>query len=136
MDKLEKTIRGLECCLNTGNFEECTENCPYFTKKLGMGVCSENMKCDALALLKEKEPKIISLKELMCLSRNTPIYTELRNDIHGWEIYDGFDHQTEGMITGPLWGPHEFWDSSEYGRTWRCWTSQPTDKQRKAVRWE
>ena len=55
MAELEKVIKGLECCLNTGNFEECTENCPYFTKKHGMWVCAENMQRDALSLLKAQE---------------------------------------------------------------------------------
>ena len=49
----KKVIKGLECCLNTGGFEECKENCPYFSKKLGLSVCSENMRRDALSLLKD-----------------------------------------------------------------------------------
>ena len=56
MAELENVIKGLECCLNTGNYEECTENCPYFTKKHGMWVCAENMQRDALSLLKAQEP--------------------------------------------------------------------------------
>lgn len=27
-------------------------------------------------------------------------------------------------------------DYATYGKTWRCWTSRPTDEQRKAVKWE
>ena len=25
---------------------------------------------------------------------------------------------------------------SDYGKTWRCWTSWPTDEQRKMVKWD
>ena len=28
------------------------------------------------------------------------------------------------------------WGSDNYGKTWRCWTAKPTDKQRKAVKWK
>ena len=63
MTEREKVIKGLECCLNTSEFEECTENCPYCTKELGEGVCSENMMRDALSLLKAQEPNWISVDE-------------------------------------------------------------------------
>lgn len=28
------------------------------------------------------------------------------------------------------------WEAENYGQTWLCWTSRPTDEQRKAVKWE
>ena len=30
---------------------------------------------------------------------------------------------------------HLYWNNTNYGRTWRCWTAKPTDEQRKAVKW-
>ena len=27
------------------------------------------------------------------------------------------------------------WRSDEYGKTWRCWTSRPTDEQMEATPW-
>lgn len=136
MANINDVIKGLECVIYPNRF--CGD-CSYFIRNENdpdTGWCNRDaIYKDALALLKEKEPKIISLKELTCLSRNTPIYMELRNNIQGWEIYDGFDRQTREMITGALWGPHEFWDSSEYGRTWRCWSFPPTSEQRKKEVW-
>lgn len=61
MTNLEKVIKGLECCLNTSRFVECTENCPYYQRKLVVGVCSENLMRDALSLLKGQEPKPVGL---------------------------------------------------------------------------
>ena len=55
----KKVIKGLECCLNTGGFEKCKENCPYFSKEFGISVCSENMLRDALTLLKAQEPILL-----------------------------------------------------------------------------
>lgn len=50
MAEKSKVIRGLECC-SLGSLSDC-EECPY----TGMG-CSEHLCADALALLKEQEPR-------------------------------------------------------------------------------
>lgn len=36
----------------------------------------------------------------------------------------------------PTWNGINNADLSYYGKTWRCWTSRPTDEQRKVVKWE
>ena len=57
MDKLEKVIKGLECCLK----DDC-DNCPYYDPEVDhdcdyFGKCLRgNMYHDALALLKVQEP--------------------------------------------------------------------------------
>ena len=87
---------------------------------------------DAIALLKEQEPRVMTRKEIEN-SGGTEFYSE-----HKDEEYMYLDH-TEGpaYIMGnmerlPLnrlrWG--------DYGRTWRCWTSRPTDKERRDTKWE
>ena len=54
-DKLEKVIKGLECCLTKP--EHNCEECPYEGDGEGGWPCkSPQMKADALELLKEKEP--------------------------------------------------------------------------------
>ena len=30
---------------------------------------------------------------------------------------------------------HDYMCASDYGKTWRCWTSEPTEAQREAVKW-
>lgn len=49
MDDREKAIKGLECCGETMNCNEC----PYDSE---MGGYFRNLKADALKLLKEQEP--------------------------------------------------------------------------------
>ena len=49
MTDREKAIKGLECCGETMNCNEC----PYDSE---MGGCFTNLKADALNLLKEQEP--------------------------------------------------------------------------------
>lgn len=42
-------------------------------------------------------------------------------------------HRESYFATQQLGGEWMRWD--DYGITWRCWTSRPTDEQRKAVKW-
>lgn len=49
----EKVIEGLECCSRTTAEPNC-EECPYYKDKTD---CSGEMMRDALALLKEQEPR-------------------------------------------------------------------------------
>lgn len=51
MDRLEKVIKGLECCIkrNPDDKTKCDE-CPY------EGACLNRLKADSLVLLKAQEP--------------------------------------------------------------------------------
>lgn len=51
MDKLEKTIKGLETCLSTDDGDYKCERCPYKNTDL---ICIKENKRDALELLKEQ----------------------------------------------------------------------------------
>lgn len=55
MDKLEKVIRGLECCANP-DMSMCLDECPYHTDGCSGGV---KMIRDALTLLKVQEPQYV-----------------------------------------------------------------------------
>ena len=135
LDKLEKVIKGLECCttMDDKGFPMC-EKCPYSCED----TCPEldKMHRDALSLLKVQDPRVMTLEEVVKTERNTPIYIDLRYGMHGWDIYDGVDIQAKDIVTGARWASNEFWSWDEYRKTWRCWTSRPTDEQRKAVKWD
>lgn len=55
LTKLEKTIKGLECCIlrDPDDHARCGE-CPYKSN------CVNRLKIDALDLLKKQEPKFVS----------------------------------------------------------------------------
>lgn len=55
MAELEKVIKGIDICLPRCH---CGEDCPYYNAG-----CMEQLKEDALALLKAQEPKWISVKD-------------------------------------------------------------------------
>ena len=86
-------------------------------------------------LLKAQEPRAMTLEEVVKTERNTPIYIDQRYGMYGWDIYDGVDIQAKDIVTGAPWASNEFWGWDEYGKTWRCWTSRPTDKRRAATPW-
>ena len=76
MTDREKAIKGLECCGETMNCNEC----PYDSE---MGGCFRNLKADALKLLKEQEPvkpilayigKYTAINGYRCPVCNTDLY--------------------------------------------------------------
>lgn len=93
---------------------------------------------DTIALLKAQEPRVMTLGDLRDIGSvwelNTPPYLWMEiNPSYRWtrgfwvawrEIYDMID------------GLHPTYDADNYGKMWRCWTSRPTDEQRKATSWQ
>jgi len=132
MPDLEKVIIGLSKCgrVNRG-LEGCAE-CPY---KLKPGHYA-GMKCwwrlcdDALALLKEQEPRVMTFEEIMLCS--DWVWCEYSSGYQGWYKMEEYDKECclfrwEDTTTDIV---------DDYGVKWRCWTSRPTNEQRKAVAWD
>lgn len=139
MVEREKLIRAMEYC--TGDIVPVDENdeclgdvCPFKEGGYESGDCQENMIRAALALLKEQEPRVIPLSELLTFDAkwqfNTPPYlcTEEIDIKRMWwrswrDIY--LSIRCEGTM-----------GSNNYGTEWRCWTFHPTEEQRKAAAWD
>lgn len=137
MPDREKVIRGLEACNRQSyNGSDC-QNCPYYddedTAELAFGICNiQDMFDDALALLKEQEPRVMTREEVLTLPEGAVVWFEERSD-------DSRDY------IGPLvsdgngffgdFGRGVDMHAAELKRK-RCWTSRPTEEQRKAVPWE
>ena len=149
MTEREKVIKGLECCISKD--DRCDE-CPYMTGKEQIGEMNGEpeyvygcdrltLTTDALALLKAQEPGVMTLEELReCVTywiedETGHVVPETIMDITGKDIMTiPVVHLTNGyapIITKTTDG----YNSKRY-TGWRCWTSQPTDEQRKAVKWE
>ena len=134
MADIRKTITGLECLWHC--ISPVGHSCGDCPQKYNRVECKRRVINDALTMLKAQEPKVMTLEEVVKTERNTPIYIDQRYGMHGWDIYDGVDIQAKDIVTGAPWASNEFWGWDEYGKTWRCWTSRPTDEQRKAVKWD
>lgn len=92
---------------------------------------------DALALLKEQEPRIIPFDEI---NNHEVLWLEVK----GVETEEGLAPWVKTLNErwfSPLFCNLERPDMilsrpDEYGKLCRCWTSRPTDEQRKAVKWD
>lgn len=130
MNELENVINGLECC-SKGDCADC-DNCTYRGVKTDVP-CESTLMRNALALLKAQEPRVMTATEAY-----TADYVYIEFDgvitpaIRTTNERDG--HRESYFATQQLGGDWMRWD--DYGITWRCWTSRPTDEQREAVKWE
>lgn len=122
----EKALIGLECLITN---EVPCEGCPYN----GSGYCLKNIAKDARELLKEHEPRVMTLEEVVSAECVWIEYAVSGNVVIAfpWDIE--LTDDTYNFICNPN-SIVEF--KSLYGEEWRCWTSRPTDEQREAVKWD
>lgn len=114
----EKVIRGLEWCIKLdGN--GCSLECPYL---VGKSPCPNAMLRDALALLREQEPRLMKLEEVRKYAINKdPVFVE-------WSVGEpSWIAMTVEMVA----------DLMKSGNTnLRVWTSRPTPEQMRETPWE
>lgn len=121
-------LKGLERCAGI----DCT-GCPYQR----ISPCQNKLVTDALALLREQEPRVLTLEEI----RSGTVEVAWIEDADKAEVIPGIwfrlsnegedeavdIHVMDGFVGARL---------AVYGKMWRAWTSRPTEEQRKAVPWD
>lgn len=149
MPDLEKVIKWLEHC---GSADMC-DKCPYLVKDIENEGDGCQMFADALALLKAQEPRVMTADEMIeAVKTNEAVYVEESPEGSSQHCFwglvvEGCDPPQDGGYNYPggvffnVINAHEdMWDGDFYGLNsplgWRCWTSRPTDEQRKAVKWD
>lgn len=94
---------------------------------------------NSLELLSDQEPRVMTLEEVKA-SIGEPIYFESRGTYMGkdgfWILPALFTPSGLMRYVHPLSSHYSELGLYSYGKSWRCWTSRPTDEQRKAVKWE
>ena len=136
----EKVNQGLAACMPQTEEDAAIgcDGCPYNGNPCG-GDYQDNdhvnlpvrMIENIRALLKEQEPRVMKVGDVrnwVNSDRVTrePVAIEIRGGVCAW-IIDDEVRELPG---------EENLSSDLYGKTWRCWTSRPTDEQRQAVKWE
>ena len=130
MDKTERIINDL----NVVKITLCNPQMlitPEMRVRIGQVITS------AIDLLKEQEPRVMTLEDVKQAEVGTVVWLEWRieskinSGIFFRLINKGIDdslefHVLDGFVAARL---------ACYGTEWRCWTSRPTDEQRKAVKW-
>lgn len=95
----------------------------------------------ALAVMRElvaQEPRVMMLEELINMAGDHEIIWVEDNGSD--DCIDGWAEPDENHESVILWQPGNEveWEpnNAEYGKTWRCWTSRPTEEQRRNTPWE
>ena len=107
------------------------DGCPYDDEDPH---CSQRLAEDAFALLKEQEARVMTLEKIedcdsvMWIEFKSSIYPAIYHDRHGKWLFITRKSQ--------YWLGAEKHYADDYNKTWRCWTSHPTDDLRKAVKWD
>lgn len=92
----------------------------------------------AIELLKKQEPRVLALDELrdggcywlevvndFVICTICPVICIHKED-YAWKRYVHFTWQ---------FGTYSK-ENDDYGKTWRCWSTNPTDEQREEVKWD
>lgn len=141
MPDLAKVIKGLEHVqLNMGdaNLTYC-QDCPYYTAV----DCEAALMLDALKLLKEQEPRVLTLYEVRtaedCME---PVFLEMNAeretpDVFSWRTVKHIvPLNDEDIYVLDNVGFSSALYSEYYGITWRCWNKRPTYEQKKEAKWD
>lgn len=137
-EKREKVVRGLEKC--TECLGCCSDECPYYSHTSSCG--GVQLRRDALALLKEQEPRVLEYSEiekhpLVWLEDNDKedVIPALFLQYNGWSaefaVQDP-DKYVDAIVRSAMVSAVE----GMYGITWRAWTSHPTPEQMRETKWE
>ena len=78
MTDREKAINGLECLANEN--AGCYTDCPYYADS----PCFRKMEADVLALLREQEPRVMTLEEVIKHYSLPPVFVD---DLSAQEDY-------------------------------------------------
>lgn len=145
MDDREKVISMLKCVVNleTVYAKDCKRRgCPYAGTDCMMAVAA-----DALALLREQEPRVMTLEEVRNLKYDDVVYYQGINTnsvesaivLHGEKMVPEVNTRVVQFRhadgTGG-WNGINNADLNGYGKKWRCWTSRPTPEQMRETKWE
>lgn len=141
-EKRERVIKGLECCMNDGCecYKPSNGKCPYYKDDVTASACTDDLVYEIYALLKAQEPRVMALEEINSIQLETDMWIEVFHPIHGtrvkaatgYAMHNGDDDYL--YVLGCLQSLDDY-RIAEYGITWRCWTSRPTDEQRDATPW-
>lgn len=87
---------------------------------------------DAISLLKEQEPKLLTIEEI---TGDGECWFEGINGACGYADCYMCTGSKEVEVNRISMKP-EYVSWNDFKKKWRCWSYRPTDEQRKAVKWD
>lgn len=159
MPDRQKVIKGLECCKPAWfTVKNCTdESCPYNCYGHEFTGCVDHLIDDALELLKEQEPHVLSREEMIEAGKNhDAVYVEEGDGRCFWGLaVEGIDPPEDkpynypgGVLFNVVDADDDMWDGDFYlmcdvypevkphPMGWRAWSAKPAPEQMRAVKWE
>lgn len=133
----EKVMRGLECCIvRDPDAKRNCEECQYNHEGIITNApCSNGLMADALALLKEQEPRVLDWGEIGAV--DGAVWLEERDEN---EVVPGLVMQMHSAVNLDIKKDGKLHTASascsDYGDGWRAWSARPTEEQRKVVKWD
>ena len=128
-------LKGLECC---GSKEHChygEDGCPFFFPE-NPDDCTSRLARAALDLLREQEPRVMTLEEVIVLPYG---YVLIETDKEGslrWVDALLFCKNTNFSFDFITLEGRARLLGAEYNKEWRCWTNKPTETQRMGAAWD
>ena len=121
--------------------EACNE-CPYANDcedGKGLFAGAAHLTADALELLKEQEPRVMTFDELLALPHgietDVPVVMETKTPVGKWDGGSMCQWKPAGFVQEMV-QDHRWYNREHYGEYWRVWNVRPTVAQRKAVKWD
>ena len=133
-EKRERVIRGLECCFDALVQDEhaFAENGVVMSSWQDRAKRIDAIR-EAIAFLKAQEPRVMTISDF---KDEGVYYLEALPPFVLRPVIYRLDH-SDPRHYNFVWKYDQFtWNTDEYGKTWRCWTSRPTDDQREATPWQ
>lgn len=142
MSEHDRVLDAFRNCIT----EPKCKDCPWIecnTLNNGYVEIPRDLALAVMRELKTQEARVMTLEEIRDALKR-PIWKETKSThkalYTGWVL--AYDIQRGQGITGERLGMSEpsgrtvWYRLDDYGRTWRCWTDEPTDEQREAVKWK
>lgn len=145
MINTDKVLIGLGQHISGRTPERCG-CCPYFNGDAGYGVsCRDELLDDLYEMLEAQEPRLLSVEEAanLALTGNICEWLWIEEaqrftwNLHCVRAFVYSKHPDTGgfYIMANAYRDIVKLEGVEYGKTWRIWTSCPTDTQREAEPW-
>ena len=122
-------------CMLRKSHDECNSDCGHCDLVQDDSELHE-MYNDVIALLKAQIPRVMTFDEVM--SGETEIaWTEADSEDGDYKwFYPGLIFHRDEKFESCFMGVICEGGRDNYGKEIRCWTSKPTDEQRKATKWD
>jgi len=133
----DQIIEGLAACLPETDEDAAIgcEGCPYGCSKADAVRVPLTLLEDVRALLKALKPRVLTRDEVSNITAGSLVWIEsiYYNELKP-AIVNHANNSKSGVVSMTVCDMMEgVGDLADYGKSWRCWTSEPSSEQRKEV---